>query len=114
MVNAAKSLMEFRVLNFNRQPQRRHKFSLIDFNQNNFPLIARNIRENMEKDKTILEIGEDIRTENIDHMLVNLIRIANPSMCGQPGWKRQPLTGNSLSILKKQTESSGVFEHLPK
>jgi hypothetical protein len=68
----------------------------------------------MEKHKTILEIGENMRTENIDHKLADLIRITNPSMCGQPGWKRHPLTGNSLSFLEKHSESSGVFEHLLK
>jgi hypothetical protein len=85
----AKSLVEFRFFNFNGQPQRRHRFNLIDFSQNNFPLTIRNILENIEKDKTILEMGEDLGTENTDCKLEDLMRIADPPMCDQPGWKRQ-------------------------
>jgi hypothetical protein len=89
MANAATSLVEFHLFNFNRQPQRRHRFSLTDFNQNNFPLITRNIFENTKEDKMILEIGEDLRTENTDHKLVDLMRVENPLMCDQLGWKLQ-------------------------
>jgi hypothetical protein len=63
---------------------------LIDFNRNDFPLVTRNILDNIEGDEMILEIGEDLRTENTDDRIADLRRVANPPMCDQPGWKRQP------------------------
>jgi hypothetical protein len=87
--NAAKSLLEFRLCNFDEQLQRRHRFNPIDFNRNDFPPISRNIPEDIKGDKKIREIGEDLRTENTDHKLVDLMRVENPPMCDQPGWKRQ-------------------------
>jgi hypothetical protein len=71
--NVAKCLVEFRFFNFDGQSQKRHEFNLIDFNRNNFPLIIKNIRENIKGDKTILEIGEDLRTENTDDKLADFM-----------------------------------------
>jgi hypothetical protein len=84
MANQAKSLVEFGLFHFDGQLQRRHRFNLIDFNQNNFPLIIRSILKNIEEDKTILEI-----VVNMDYQFADLMQCVNPLMDDQPGWKRQ-------------------------
>jgi hypothetical protein len=53
-------------------------------------LIIRSILAKIEGDKTILEIGEDLRTENTDHKLADRMRVANPPMYDHPGWEGQP------------------------